>query len=141
MIAFIEFTIQVRNVFVHFILIIMMTEETPNTSICIPNILEIDRTIRITETEICIFSCEETHFTSKGNDIFRIHAVLFVFQRELTNTTQVGMSCDAVVWHPKGNPNSTFSTWTLTDDFHDPSFILIANGKSLTGGFVTIFSY
>ena len=62
----------------------MMAEETPYAGVGVAHVLEIDRTIGITEREILIFAIEKTFLAGEGDDIVGVDAfhlrVVDIFQ-------------------------------------------------------------
>ena len=155
-VALVEVTVDVRLVFVHLLMAVMVAEKAPHAGVSIAHVLEVDRAIGITEREILILAIVETPFFSKTNDIgsidtFHFGAVdllevlaadagvfPFFLQRELSDSAQVGMGADAVVGDTQGHPNSTFIAWPFADDFHNPSFVRVTNGERLATAVIAI---
>ena len=155
MVAGLEITVDVGQIIVHFRMVIVVTEETPHACIGITHILEVDGTVGVAEREVLVFSIEIAPFLGEADDIggidtFNLGVVDLLevlaadavsgtlLQGELTDAAQVGVGADAVVGDAQGNPDGSLATGSLADDFHDPSFVGVADGEGLAAAVVTI---
>ena len=153
-VAFVKLAVNVRQVFVHLLVVVMVAEEAPHAGIGVAHILEVDGAVGIAEREIDVLAIEEAFLAGEGNhikgiDTFHFGLVNFrellaidaptFFLRELPDSAQVGMGADAVVGDAQGHPNGTFAAWALADDFHNPSLVGVTNGDGFAAAVVAVF--
>ncbi len=156
MVALVEITVDIWQVLVHLGLAVVMAEETPHTGIGIAHILEVDRTIGITEREVGIVATEKSKFACKRNHIVSINAFhfgtvyilqvlaanalvrLFLFLRELPDTAEISVSADAVVGDSQSHPHGTFAAFALAYYLHNPRLVGVADGDCLAATVISV---
>ena len=131
--------IDVRQVLVHLCGVVVVAKEAPHTGIGVAHLREGDGAIGIAEAEVLVLATEVAFLAGKGDDVFRIEAVLRVFERELTDAREVGMRRDAIVGDAHSHPHSALHAWALAHDFENPSLVLVAHGDGLARAVVAIF--
>ena len=119
--------------------LVILAEERPDTGFTATQCTEIVRTISLSKTEFIVFSFEIALLSCKRNYIWRIKTILLVIKRNLLNARLIGMCCNAIVWNTDSYPNCTFVANPFTDHFHDPSLVLIRNGKGFSTTIIAIF--
>ena len=77
MVAHIEVAVDVRQVFVHLLVAVVMAEEAPHAGIGVTDVLEVDGAIGVAEREVLIFTTEEAFLTGKRNHIVSVDAIYF----------------------------------------------------------------
>ena len=138
-----------RKITVYNRLVIVMTEETPNSCLAVSYGSEIHWSVSLAEREIFVLSVKVSHFSCKGDNIRRVHTLVFhnieskflvylLGLREFTYAAGVGVSGNAVIRNTPCYPNCTLSSFTLSNEFHNPRLILITHCKGLSCIIITV---
>ena len=156
MVTNVELSINVRQVFVHLLVAVVVAEETPNAGIGIAYVFEVDGAVSIAEGEVFVFAVEIAPFLGEADyigsiDAFHLRIVDFLevlaadaifgtlLQGELTDAAEVGVGADTVIGNAQGHPNGSMMSRPFADDFHDPGLVGVADGEGLTAAIVTVF--
>ena len=115
-----------------------MIEEAPHTCLAVAAAREIRFGVSLIPREIGVLSREPPHLAGIFHHILGVEHVFLVFHIESRDTALVGMGTNGIVGNADGHPHRTLAPGPHTHHLHDPSFIGIADGESLTLGIVAI---
>ena len=110
--------IDVAEIFVH--LGVHHTEKRPNSCLAETQPFVVERVICVGETKIFVPAVVITLCTSKANDIFGVHTVIFVFERYLCYPCLIGVSRYTIVGDTYSHPYGSFLAAAFAYHLHYP---------------------